>query len=42
MPRKFVSTKKNNPDEFIEQDTPENMYKKAGLDAKAKLLVFYN
>jgi len=23
------------PDEFIEQDTPENMYKKAGLDAKA-------
>ena len=23
------------PDQFIDQDTPENMYKKAGLDAIA-------
>jgi len=23
------------PDQFIDQDTPENMYKTAGLDAKA-------
>ncbi len=23
------------PDQFIEQDTPENMYKLAGLDAKS-------
>ena len=23
------------PDKFIDQDTPENMYKTAGLDAKA-------
>jgi 1-deoxy-D-xylulose-5-phosphate synthase len=23
------------PDQFIEQDTPENMYKVAGLDAQA-------
>ena len=23
------------PDQFIDQDTPENMYKAAGLDAQA-------
>jgi 1-deoxy-D-xylulose-5-phosphate synthase len=23
------------PDQFIDQDTPEEMYKKAGLDAKS-------